>query len=521
MTIEQKAKAYDEAISLIKDYNRDEEGFICVKPENIFPELKEIKEREDEKIRKALIDYFDDANKADENPLQSYGIHTDKAIAWLEKQGGQKSIWHNEDEEPKRGSLILLIMQSGTPIVAKIIEPNHTFNHGERWAYIDDLLEKQGEQKHVEWHREDEQNLNACLGYIPDEFLRRWLMDVIHVKYDKPADKVESEFKVGDFIINDYCMGRVVELTNDAYLLDTEQGIPFSCHSTRLWDITKDAEDGDVLVTGDWVFIFEKLNTNGKPVCYCHYDVELGFAIDVNTYISTGSYIRPATKEQRDALMKAMADAGYTFDFEKKELKKIEDEEYNGEDYGIDSLFHAQRILEKTLGKVNGYQTDDGILEHQCAISAVKKLYEQKPTETVKWSAQEEYCICELEAMVREAWGKAENVHNDVTIKKMQELMFFLKTLNPNKKPTVWSEEDKDIRNTIIRDLKRLGGDIVNVKPAYKEEVGWLKSLEQRIGWKPTKEQMEALHDLNLTGGISYAGQGQVLIELYNDLKKL
>ena len=62
-------------------------------------------------------------------------------------------------------------------------------------------------------------------------------------------------------------------------------------------------------------------------------------------------------------------------------MKKIEDEEYNGEDYGIDSLYHAQRILEKTLGKVDGYQTDDGILSHKCAITAVKKLYEQKPEE--------------------------------------------------------------------------------------------------------------------------------------------
>ena len=32
---------------------------------------------------------------------------------------------------------------------------------------------------------------------------------------------------------------------------------------------------------------------------------------------------RPATKEQRDTLMKAMTNAEYTFDFEKKELKKI------------------------------------------------------------------------------------------------------------------------------------------------------------------------------------------------------
>ena len=39
--------------------------------------------------------------------------------------------------------------------------------------------------------------------------------------------------------------------------------------------------------------------------------------------------------------------------------------------------------------------------------------------------------------------------------------------------------------------------------------------------WKPSDEQIKALHDLNLIGNISYAGQGQVLIELYNDLKKL
>lgn len=49
----------------------------------------------------------------------------------------------------------------------------------------------------------------------------------------------------------------------------------------------------------------------------------------------------------------------------------------------------------------------------------------------------------------------------------------------------------------------------------------WLKSIRNRITWKPTKEQMRALHDMNLTGDISCVGQGQTLIELYNDLKKL
>ena len=147
--------------------------------EDIFPELKE---SEDEKMRKSIIyalrnGGFYDSDKTDEaiawlekqgngkdihllelkakayddaKERMSYAYNQNRVpigfmneifpnIKLYEKQGEHKSIWHNEDEEPQRGSLILLIMQSGTPVVAKIIEPNHTFNHGERWAYIEDL----------------------------------------------------------------------------------------------------------------------------------------------------------------------------------------------------------------------------------------------------------------------------------------------------------------------------------------------------------------------------------------------
>lgn len=48
-------------------------------------------------------------------------------------------------------------------------------------------------------------------------------------------------------------------------------------------------------------------------------------------------------------------------------------------DYGLEIAYD---ILEKTLGKVRGYQTDDGIREHQTAIKAVKDaMEEQKMTE--------------------------------------------------------------------------------------------------------------------------------------------
>jgi len=85
-------------------------------------------------------------------------------------------------------------------------------------------------------------------------------------------------------------------------------------------------------------------------------------------------------------------------------------EEVNGEDYGIDGLWHAQRILEETLGSVDGYQTDDGILDHKAAITAVKKLYKQKPTawsegdeELMKWSINN---LTELKDRYGEGYSK-------------------------------------------------------------------------------------------------------------------
>jgi len=131
-------KKYKEAQKWIESIYSELSHEQQMEAEAFFPELRE---SENERIRKEFC-------KDIWTFIPNEKAH--KYIAWLEKQGEQKSIWHNEDEEPQRDSLILLIMQSGTPIVAKIIEPNHTFNHGERWAYIDDLLEKQGEQKTID-----------------------------------------------------------------------------------------------------------------------------------------------------------------------------------------------------------------------------------------------------------------------------------------------------------------------------------------------------------------------------------
>ena len=145
MTNEEKAKAYDEALKYAMIYYKDGNEDMKTMMKTCFPIL--VEESKDERICGKLIAFLKQCKVVYGDGFKQFGLDIDDAIAWLEKKGEQKSIWHNEDEEPQRGSLILLVMQSGTPIVAKIIEPNHTFNHGERWAYIDDLLEKQGEQK--------------------------------------------------------------------------------------------------------------------------------------------------------------------------------------------------------------------------------------------------------------------------------------------------------------------------------------------------------------------------------------
>ena len=93
----------------------------------------------------------------------------------------------SEDEKTKR---ILHSISSKMSFHLRDIFTEEEFQCFDAWSNA--WLEKQG-QKSAEWHREDEQNLNACLGYIPDEFLRRWLTDIIYAKCDKSAWSEEDE----------------------------------------------------------------------------------------------------------------------------------------------------------------------------------------------------------------------------------------------------------------------------------------------------------------------------------------
>lgn len=85
MTIEEKAKAYDEALERAKKYNIDDahayQGTIV---KLIFPELAK---SEDEKIRKEMIRYFTEMKKGG-----SAALPYDDCIAYLERQKERKSV---------------------------------------------------------------------------------------------------------------------------------------------------------------------------------------------------------------------------------------------------------------------------------------------------------------------------------------------------------------------------------------------------------------------------------------------
>ena len=100
MTQEEKAKAYDKALEKAKDTLQKSSAKDAVKTivYHFFPELKE---SEDEIIRKELIRLFNDTVWNDSS-FRFYDLDKEKVIAWLEKQDKQKLTWIEEDEKVRK-----------------------------------------------------------------------------------------------------------------------------------------------------------------------------------------------------------------------------------------------------------------------------------------------------------------------------------------------------------------------------------------------------------------------------------
>lgn len=198
--------------------------------------------------------------------------------------------------------------------------------------------------------------VNAKTGGIPDKDIVAWLekrgdtpkkvtctreVEVGNgnikalVTVEIPIDKVESKFKVGDWIIGNRS-GSIFKITQyeDRYgfeLTDITGCVVYFSpdyveSNYRLWTI-KDAKDGDVLISSIYKqpFVY-----NGNYTCDSlggyfglNYQGELLIGDSHNNHVNNWTMltgVQPATEEQCNMLFEKLHDSNYKWDSKKKEL---------------------------------------------------------------------------------------------------------------------------------------------------------------------------------------------------------
>ena len=435
-TIEEKAKAYDDALERAKAFEMPEYKNIM---ESVFPELKE---SENETIKKDLIAWFE------EFPDMIWRGHYKKDIlAWLEKQSeklqgksaleaikeekadNQNCINHSEDDEPKfhPGDWIVDNEYGDVLKVDKAHANSYeiTTQDGEVFG----ILKEDVECNHRLWTIEDAEdgdvlatsagafiyNGNNGGGGSPGSYCgintlgrfqlgseTHWARKKVYpatkeqrellfqkmkeagYEWDnekkglktieqKSADKVETKFKEGDYIVSNIDnfleIWRVINIDKYGYYniqcinnpeYDEIYRVPGFVleQDYRRWTI-QDARDGDVLViqktnvTYETIFIFNKIENN-RIIQYLHYfttdaDEEVCEARSIDGFLGfVGTTVHPATKEQCDLLFQKMKEAGYEWNSEKRELKKIEQKPADK----IEPKFHEDEwIISDTVDK--------------------------------------------------------------------------------------------------------------------------------------------------------------------------
>ena len=228
------------------------------------------------------------------------------------------------------------------------------------------------------YKEQEECGINTFFG-IPTDNVLAWL----EKQREQSAD-VEPKFHEGEWL--QYRNAKpffVEEITKQGYV-NGISCLPFEWEDEiHLWTI-RDAKDGDVLATEDGrPFIIRCMveSKNDIPSAYCGINARPIEAFIITGYSPgtskwTNSKVHPATKEQRDLLFQKMKEAGYEWNAEKKELRKIDAHQLS-EDPCSDCT--------NTKGCVTCVNGD------QKSTSATRILYSD---EVIKWLRQHTCTAC-------------------------------------------------------------------------------------------------------------------------------
>jgi len=334
-------KKYKNALEWARQVMNGKTGFIRKEVEEIFPELKE---SEDEQHRKWILEYlYDGLRKSDEQFKDQFK----SAIAWLKEQGQVKesSIPQHENKTCEENSNSLT--SDGEKIRKALIRfHNSTIDiDGIKGEDIIAWIEKQGEKPQAK----------SALEAIKEEVVDN-------------ANKVESKFHKGKWVVINGFTILITDVRDDLYETIFVNG-EYRIYDTNvidkdahLWSI-KDAKDGDILMGKFGAFIYkgviDKSHNMERPYAYGGICSEHYF--DISRYNNgwSSSPVLPATKEQRDLLFSKMREAGYEWNAEKKELRKVkqkptwteEDEQgYENVDWCINKALQACNDEENEAG---------------------------------------------------------------------------------------------------------------------------------------------------------------------------
>ena len=255
--------------------------------------------------------YYED-NKEATWGTEKFPMKVKDILSWLEKQGNnpqKTSIWkHWKDGIAGNGE--------GEPIY--LIKYGYTYSLSSCLCFecdyielseLDKLLsEKQGDKEEPQLYKTEDG-------------------EVITYSESEGYKVVKPKFKVGDWITNGQYTRLIVGINSDwpYYMFKdgTSKRIKDIDKKYHLWTI-QDAKDGDVLVTtfdeDNMIVMYHSRCTIDTINVHCCLDNKFTRA---NLGVFDVEDVKPATKEQRDLLFEEMHEAGYEWDAEKKELKKI------------------------------------------------------------------------------------------------------------------------------------------------------------------------------------------------------
>ena len=261
--------------------------------EKLFPELKE---SEDEKIRKWLIGYFNQYIIDDMPQVFGNGLNVKDVLAWLEKQGEQKQ----------------------NPYSGTSFEYNgHTWGMCARDGGVEILVD--GEIKE-----------RVFLDNKPHDARENLTLDGDLMQADCMI--AEPKFHEGEWVVSNFTKDVfLIKRFNNGYcILEDTKGNTISpclppCESElHIWTI-QDAKDGDVLISQyNKPFIYNGNYNSFHVGSYCGISVEDKFKIATEKcHWTANTNIHPATKEQRVNRFAKIKEVDYKWNAAKKKLKKI------------------------------------------------------------------------------------------------------------------------------------------------------------------------------------------------------